>query len=111
MTEDEGRSPAPTEQDIRRALLGFAGLIRKLEEQDLLLRNVPVLLGRLGDLRRLIFEYEVRVTERLLPSENPTERESRRIVRDAIERSGESVEEWDTQWRPPDPESDGRSDG
>jgi hypothetical protein len=105
MTEQGDRRPPPTEADVRRALLGFSELIRRLEERELLLRNLPLVLGRLGDLRRLIFEYEVRVTERLLPIEDPTERESRRIVRDAKEQSSESVDEWAKEWRPPDDQS------
>lgn len=98
--------PAPQEGDLRRGLLGFADLIRRLEEDDRLVRNLPLILGRLGDLRRLIFEYEVRVTERLLPAESETERDSRRIVRDALERATDAADEWDTGWRPPETPGD-----
>ncbi len=85
MPESERERTPPTEEEVRRALLAFAELVRRLEADDRLLRMTPLLMGRLGDLRRMLFEYEVRVTERLLPTEDAAERESRRIVREAIE--------------------------
>ncbi len=85
MGESERERTPPTEDDVRRALLTFAELVQRLEADDRLLRTIPLVMGRLGDLRRMLFEYEVRVTERLLPTDDPTERESRRIVREAIE--------------------------
>ncbi len=42
----------------------------------------------------MLFEYEVRVTERLLPIEDPIERESRRIVREARESEDEAGRDW-----------------
>jgi hypothetical protein len=85
----------PNEDRVRRALLAFAELVRRLERDGRLVRSTPLLLGRLGDLRRLLFDYEVRFTERLLPIEDPVERESRRIVREAREREREIWEELD----------------
>lgn len=103
----EGRSEGPpSEEQVRAALLRFAGLVRRLDEEGQLLRGLPFLLGRLGDLRRLLFDYEVRSTERLLPIEDPDEREARRIVREALEREREQLEEWDTEWRPPESEDE-----
>jgi hypothetical protein len=55
---------------------------------------VPFPCFSLGDLRQVLFDYEVRVTERLLPIEDPVERESRRVVRDAGSREDELAEEW-----------------
>jgi len=94
--EDEasGRKP-PTEAEVRAALFAFSDLIRRLDADDRLFRTLPLIMGRLGDLRHLLFDYEVRVTERLLPIDDPTERESRRIVRDATESEREAPGEWD----------------
>ena len=82
MAEDPGRARPPDAETVRAALLHFANLIRRLEEEGAVLRAIPLLLKRLGDLRQVLFDYEVRVTERLLPIEDPVERESRRVVRD-----------------------------
>ncbi len=113
MSPDEPREPAPDGQDdeprapddrdVRRALLGLADLIRRLEEEDALLRAAPYLLGKLGDLRHLLFHYEVRTTGRLEPTDDPVERQSRQVVREALERYDEMVEEWgDGGWSPPE---------
>lgn len=102
--EGEGRRPrpAPTEAQVRSALLRFAQVIQRLEEEGRLLRSLPFLMGRLGDLRRLVFEFEVRVTERLLPIEDPDERESRRVVREAREAERDAAEEWKAEAEPDD---------
>lgn len=104
MREEPGKKPAPTAEQVRVALLRFGELVRRLDEEGRLLRVLPFLLGRLGELRRLLFEYEVRVTERLLPVEDPRERESRRIVREAMQREEEMTEDWPSEWRPDEPE-------
>ena len=93
-TNDEGHRPAPEKAQVRAALLRFADLVHRLEEDGTLLRNLPFLQGRLGDIRRMVFDYEVRVTERLLPTDDPVERASRRIVEDAIERERTGADEW-----------------
>lgn len=93
--DDAGeRSRPPTRSEVRAALIAFSDMIRRLDADDTLFRHLPLLMGRLGDLRHMLFEYEVRVTERLLPSESAAERESRRIVREARERDIELGEEW-----------------
>lgn len=101
--EAEGQK-APDEQEVRSSLLHFSELIRRLEREGKLMRHLPVLMSRMGDLRHLLFDYEVRYTERLMPVEDPEEREARRIVREAKERMEEMVDEWDDGW---DPEDDG----
>lgn len=68
MDESEERRPPPTEAQIRAAFVAFADMIRRLDASGQLIPRIPLLLGRLGDLRHMIFEYEVRVTERLLPT-------------------------------------------
>jgi hypothetical protein len=70
--------------------------VRRLDQDDRLLSTSPLIMGRLGDLRRMLFEYEVRVTERLLPIEDPVERESRRIVREALEGDDEANRDWES---------------
>lgn len=104
MAEDRGEQSGPTEEQLRAALRRFVELIARLDEEGRLVRAVPLLLGRLGELRRLLFEFEVRVTERLLPVENPAEREARRIVREAMQREEDMTDEWETGWRPDEPE-------
>lgn len=91
----EERGP-PTEQEVRAALVAFSDLVKHLEESQRLVGNLPLIMGRLGDLRRMLFEYEVRVTERLLPSEDPVERESRRIVREARDEEDDAQREWES---------------
>jgi hypothetical protein len=86
----------PTEREVRAALVAFAELVKRLDENERLSGNLPLIMGRLGDLRRMLFEYEVRVTERLLPSEDPAERESRRIVREAREDEEDVKRKWES---------------
>ncbi len=86
----------PTAEEVRAALLAFTDLVRRLDQDDRLLSTSPLIMGRLGDLRRMLFEYEVRVTERLLPIEDPVERESRRIVREALEGDDEANRDWES---------------
>ena len=101
MSSDERDESAPSADQVRRALLAFGELVQRLEEEGRLLEAVPLLLQRLGDLRRIIFDYEVRATERLMPVEDPVERESRRVVREAMERYEEMIEEFGDGWTPP----------
>jgi len=89
----DDRQP-PTAAEVRAALLAFTDLVRRLDQDDRLLSTSPLIMGRLGDLRRMLFEYEVRVTERLLPIEDPVERESRRVVREAREGDDEANRDW-----------------
>lgn len=86
----------PTEREVRTALLAFAELVKRLDDSERLSGNLPLIMGRLGDLRRMLFEYEVRVTERLLPSEDSAEQDSRRIVREAREDEEDVRREWES---------------
>ena len=96
------RAGPPTADRVRVEMERFAELIRDLARRDALLSAVPFLIRRLGDLRSLLFNYEVRATERLLPVENSDEREARRIVREAEERLRAMKEEWGDHWTPDD---------
>ena len=97
MIESSGDKKPPTEREVRAALIAFADLLKRLDQDDRLIRNLPLIMGRLGDLRRMLFEYEVRVTERLLPTEDPTERESLRIVQEALEDVEDARREWGSE--------------
>lgn len=99
---DPNHSKPPSEDRVRLELVLFAELIETLAEDDRLLDAVPFLLGRLGDLRRVLFDYEVRCTERLLPIEDPDEREARRLLRELDERKREMMEDWGQGWIPPE---------
>lgn len=101
---DDDEPPAPDRRDVRRALLGLSELIQRLEEEGKLLRATPYLLGKLGDLRRLLFAYEVRTTGRLEPTDDPVERQSRQVVQEAIERYEEMIGEWSEGWTPEEDE-------
>lgn len=101
-----GRYDDITPEELREQLLRFARLIRAMEKRNVLLEKTPSLLRLLGELRRMIFAYEVRVTRNLAPrapdeaSEAPSVAEptslvdeSVRIVREALERERELQDE------------------
>lgn len=87
---------------LRENLLRLAEFIREMDRQGQLLTAGPRLLKMMGDLRSELFHYEVRHTGRLLPkeptaqaqTEPPAERESRRVVEDALRRQRELEKEW-----------------
>ena len=97
---EERRSGPPSEERVRLELVLFADLVLRLEKEDRLAEALPFVLRRLGDLRRLLFDYEVRATERLLPIEDPVEREARRILREVQESHRRMIEEWGEPWTP-----------
>ncbi len=103
----ERRPGPPSEERVRLELVLFADLIQRLESENRLAEALPFVLSRLGDLRRLLFDYEVRATERLLPIEDPDEREARRVVREMEERKREMMEEWGESWTPDEDEGSG----
>jgi hypothetical protein len=101
-----------TESELRRELVGFARLVLTMEKHDALADRTASLLRLLGELRRMVFAYEVAHTNRDEPvqSRNPrpdaTSRplsddealdalveESRRIVEEARERQEEFGDE------------------
>ena len=92
--EEERRAGPPSEERVRLELVLFANLIQRLENENRLAEALPFVLHRLGDLRRLLFDYEVRATERLLPIEDPDEREARRIIREVEESRRRAVDDW-----------------
>lgn len=100
----EERSGPPSEDRVRLELVLLAELIQDLAREDSLLEAVPFLLRRLGDLRQVLFDYEVRGTERLLPIEDPKEREARRLIREMEERKRRMMEDWEKPWEPDEDE-------
>ena len=110
--EDERSSGPPSEERVRLELVLFADLIQRLEREGRLAGELPFILHRMGDLRRLLFDYEVRSTERLLPIEDPAERAARELIREVEESMRLAAEEWGRPWTPDaDAGGDGGEDG
>jgi len=86
-----------TPEQLRAQLLRLARLIRAMEKQGVLLLETPSILRLLGELRQMIFAYEVRVTRNLAPSDvDSTDAEldeSLRIVNEALDRERELQDE------------------
>lgn len=49
-------------EEIQRRFRKFARIVRTMEEQGVLLERAPTLLHLLGELRQMLFAYEVRST-------------------------------------------------
>ena len=92
-----------TPEQLRAELLRFARLLLKMDEERVLLEKTPSVLRLLGELRQMLFAYEVRYTKKLLPSEKPAKGraggkdartdDSMRIVQEALRREKELQEE------------------
>lgn len=105
-----GRYDDITPEELRAQLLRLARLIRAMEKRDVLLQKTASILKLLGELRQMIFAYEVRVTRNLVPSDSDdavsdaeTE-DSLRIVREALERERELRDELRNFLLPDDPD-------
>jgi hypothetical protein len=55
-----GRYDDITPEKLRAELLRFAELIQRMDRDDLLLRSSPRILKMLGELRQMLFAYEIR---------------------------------------------------
>lgn len=100
---DEGKKVDP--ERLKTELLDLAAAIQRLDEEGELLHASPELIRQMGDLRRKLFEYEVRCTKRLLPrKELPEVLEAQRIVRDAARRLQEEDDRWRRLFEEPDAE-------
>lgn len=101
-----GRYDDITPDRLRAELLRFAELIQRMDREGLLLRASPRILKLLGELRQMLFAYEIRGARHLggkdLPgSADPDVEEpgsaldeaSLRIVREALEREKELQDE------------------
>ena len=102
------RPGPPSEERVRLELVLFADLVLRLEKENRLADALPFVLSRLGDLRQLLFDYEVRATERLLPIEDPHEREARRLLREVEEQDRQMRDGWGDSWTPDEEEGPGR---
>lgn len=93
-------------EELRERLVRFARLILRLEEEGELLEKAPQILKLIGDVRQMLFAYEVRCTARLGPEEeegeageqgggeeDPAILESLRVVEEALEREKELLDE------------------
>jgi hypothetical protein len=95
-----------TKEELRASLVRTARLILKLEEDGVLLGETPGLLELFGELRQMLFAYEVRCTGNLVPDpvegdedeegeadRDLTVEDSLRVVREALEREQELQDE------------------
>jgi hypothetical protein len=102
-----GRYDDITPEKLRTELLRFAELIQRMDKDELLLRSSPRILKMLGELRQMLFAYEIRGARHLggkdLPgdqdspaaSEGPTgiDPASWRVVQEALQREKELQDE------------------
>lgn len=92
-----GRHDDITEDQLREELVSFARLILLLDRKDALLDRSASILRLLGEMRQMVFAWEVRATDREAPSrprrpgagDPPPDDLSSRIVREALERERE----------------------
>ena len=96
-----------TPEKLRAELLRFAALVQRMDQDEVLLRSSPRLLRLLGELRQMLFSFEVRGARHLggkdlsgpnetEGAEEPTEGvdpDSLRIVREALLRERELQDE------------------
>jgi hypothetical protein len=104
-----GRYDDITPDELRAQLLRLARLIRAMEKRDVLLQKTASILKLLGELRQMIFAYEVRVTKNLVPSDadvvsDAAVEDSLRIVNEALDRERELLNELRDSFSPDDPE-------
>jgi len=106
-----------TPERLRSELLRFARLLLKMEREGVLLQRTPSVLRFLGELRQMLFAYEVLHTRKLLPAEKPERArseapdplldDSMRIVRDALRREKELQDELERRLFREKPEDEG----
>jgi hypothetical protein len=101
-----GRYDDITPEQLRAELLRFAELIQRMDREQLLLRASPRILKLLGELRQMLFAFEIRGARHLggkdLPGPvGPTagdapdalDADSLRVVREALAREKELQDE------------------
>lgn len=103
-------------EELRNDLIRFARLILQLEAEGGLLTSAAELQTLLGDLRRKLFAYEIRGTPEPPDSGeaapeadeelDPVVKESLRVVREAMERQDEMVDDWTGPFSPDDDEEE-----
>lgn len=99
-----GRYDDITPERARAELLRFAELIGRMDRDEILLRSTPRLLKLLGELRQMLFAYEIRGARHLGGKDLPgspvggdagpaPDEASLRVVREALQREKELQEE------------------
>jgi hypothetical protein len=102
-----GRYDDITPEKARAELLRFAELIQRMDRDEILLRSAPRVLKMLGELRQMLFAYEIRGSRHLggkdLPGPEGTgeaeagpagmDPASWRVVQEALQREKELQEE------------------
>jgi len=89
-------------EHLSNALVRFAQAVLKLEDEGTLLERGPELQKMMGDLRRMLFAYEVRSTadwefeveDGDAVEADPVIAESLRIVQEAVERESKLEDAW-----------------
>jgi hypothetical protein len=95
---------------LRSDLVGFAKLVLRLEEEGRILHSAAQLQKLLGELRQKLFAFEIRSTHLNLEAPrsrsgetvsaavdadaDPVVRDSLRVVREALRRTEEMLQEW-----------------
>jgi hypothetical protein len=102
-----GRYDDITPEKLRSELLRFAELLQRMDREELLLRSSPRILKMLGELRQMLFAYEIRGARHLGGKDLPGPSEpaeasdgpagidptSWRVVQDAMKREKELQDE------------------
>ena len=101
-----GRYDDITPEKLRAELLRFSELIQRMDRDEVLLRSSPRILKLLGDLRQMLFAFEIRGARYLGGNDLPgdadesghatmagPEPESSRVVREALLREKELQDE------------------
>ncbi len=105
---------------LRSDLVDFARLILKLDENDQVLASPADLQRLLGELRQKLFAYEIRSSHfNIQPSgsesgaegsrpaeQDPVVRNSLRVVREALRRTEEMLQEWEGRGSEPTDEDE-----
>jgi hypothetical protein len=98
-------------EELRQALIEFAREVLRRQSREELLAAIPELQEELGELRQMLFAYEVRLSRHLGPpnatepgggnrpsdraGDDPVLRESLRVIRDAVQREEDMLLEWE----------------
>lgn len=88
-----GRYDDMTPDQLRERLVRIARLVLKLDENDVLLARTPELLKLFGELRRMLFAYEVRCAPGAEEGEEGSSTDDDRDDDGDITQSAEIVEE------------------
>jgi hypothetical protein len=100
-------TPPPSEDELRAELLRFARRILRLEDEGRLLASPADLQTVLGELRRRLFEWEVRRASELGGAASGAPgRSSDQVVREALEADEELRRKLDRQGDPPPDDRD-----